>query len=274
MLMRVLRLGTFILTAVTAVVFAVVFVSSMIMKDRTIPEITVPDTMLEVSVKAKDEDLLRDVSAFDEKDGDISERLLVESISRFSKKGYCKITYAACDYDNHVVTASRQLHYIDYEPPKFKLNRAPVFSIYGDIDTNGLVGAVDCLDGDVSQNIIIYSPDFKEDEEGIFTIQATVSNSKGDSASINLPMVVEKIPRGAPEIKLEKYLIYLDKGADAPLWEDFIKETVDSSGIEAELQISVETNLDTEKEGVYLVNYYGTDENQITGHTALTVVVE
>lgn len=274
MLMRVLRLGTLILTAVTAAVFAVIFVTSTVTKDRTMPEINVPDTMLEVSVSATDEDLMKDVTATDEKDGDISERLLVESISRFSKTGYCKITYAACDYDNHVVTASRQLHYTDYTPPKFTLSRSPIFSIYGEINTNGLVGAVDCLDGDISQNVIIYSPDFREDEEGTFTIQATVTNSKGDIAEINIPMIVEKIPRGAPEINLTNYLIYVKSGDKIPNWNDYVKECIDSTGLTADLAVSVKTNLDMQKPGNYLVNFYATDANELTGHTAMLVVVE
>ncbi len=274
MLMRALRLGTLIFTAVTAVLFAVIFITTTITKDRTIPTISLPDEVLEVSVSATEEDLLKGVSAYDKKDGDITKRLLVESISRFSETGYCRITYAAFDYDNHVVTASRPLHYTDYTPPKFKLNRSPVFSIYNEVDTNGLVGATDCLDGNISQNVIIYSPDFQEETEGNFSIQATVSNSKGDSSEITLPMIVEKIPRNAPAVYLRTYLVYLKKGSDTPDWNKYITETLDATGVEAVFPVSVKTNINMNKAGVYTVNYYGTDATGMTGHTVLVVVVE
>lgn len=274
MLMKLLRVVTLALTALTVVVFVIVFVASTIAKDRSIPEIKVPDSMLEVSVEAKEVDLLKDVTAFDKKDGDITDRLLVESISRFSETGYCKVTYAVCDYDNHVSTATRQIHYTDYKPPKFKVNRSPVFSIYKEIDTNGLVGATDCLDGDISQNVLIYSPDFKDGEEGEFTIQATVTNSKGDTAEINLPMIVEKTPRNAPVINLDKYLVYLKKGSDSPDWLKYVRETVDSTGIDADLSINVNPGVNMDKKGIYTVDYYGTDSNGITGHTAMIVYVD
>lgn len=274
MLMRVLRVCTLVLTAVMAVVFVIILITSTITQDRTKPTIKVPDSVLEVSVNATEEELLRDITAYDKKDGDITSRLLVESISRFTDVGYCKITYAACDYDNHVVTASRQLHYTDYTPPKFTVNRSPVFSIYDDFQVTGLIGATDCIDGNISQNVIIYSPDFQEDEEGVFTIEANVTNSKGDSAEISLPIIVEKISRGAPTITLDKYLVYLDVGSTAPDWLSFIKEMTDSTGIDTNLTTSVKSDIDMTKAGVYVVNIYGTDEFEKTGHTAVIAVVK
>ncbi len=274
MIMRIMRISVAVLTVLVTIVFLNVFIKTKVKTDTTIPVITVEDGVLEVSVKAKEEDYLKGVKAIDKKDGDISDRLLVESIGRFTEKGYCKITYAVSDLDNHVTTATRKIHYTDYTAPKFTLSRPLLFSIYDAVDTTGIVGATDCLDGNISQNVVIYSPDFDEQKEGVFSIQATVTNSKGDTSKIILPMVVEKTAKDAPQINLNKYLIYVKRGKAAPDWKKYIEETVDSTGIEAELAVDIKTNFNKDKPGVYTVNYYGTDSLKIKGHSALIVVVE
>lgn len=274
MWMRIMRKGVAILTAVIAVLFVAVFVMSKITNDKTIPEIKVGEGILEVKSDATDEELLQGVTAFDKKDGDLTDRLLVESISKFSEIGYCKVTYAVCDSDNHVSTAVRQIHYTDYTSPKFKMNKSLVYSIYDPVNVLGVVGATDCLDGDISQNVIVYSPDYVEGKEGSYTIQAKVMNSKGDSSEIELPMIVEKLPKNSPQIMLKTYLIYVKKGSEIPDWSSYIKDTSDSTGISVPLSMQVKTNFNKDKVGVYTVNYYGTDESGATGHTALAVAVE
>ena len=274
MIMRVMRICVAIITALTTVVFIAVFVTTKIKADKTIPVITVDDSVLEVSVKATEKELLEGVTAMDGKDGDISDRLLVESIGKFSEIGYCKITYAVSDLDNHVATATRRIHYTDYTGPRFKMNKPLLFSVYDTVVTTGIVGATDCLDGDISQNVIIYSPDFEEGKEGTFSLQVTVSNSKGDSSQIILPMVVEKQAKDGPQINLKEYLVYHKKGDAAPNWQKYIDEKVDSTGLEAEFKVTTKTNFNKDKPGMYTVNYYGTDSFKRQGHTALLVVVE
>lgn len=274
MIMRIMRICVAVLTAWVTVVFCAVFITNKIKTDTTVPVISIEQDVLEVSVKATEEDLLRGVKAIDEKDGDISDRLLIESIGRFSEDRYCKITYAVSDLDNHVATATRKIHYTDYTAPKFTMSKPLLFSIYDGVDITGTVGAIDCLDGNISQNVVVYSPNFEEEKEGNFSIQATVTNSKGDTARIVLPMVVEKQAKGAPQINLNKYLIYHKKGNPVPNWRKYIFETTDSTGLEADLDIGVKTNFNKDRPGIYTVDYYGTDSREIMGHTVLIVVVE
>lgn len=274
MVMRVMRICVAILTVLVTVVFLAVLITAKIKTDKTIPVITVDDSVLEVSVNATEEDLLKGVKAIDAKDGDISNRLLVESIGKFSEIGYCKITYAVSDLDNHVATATRKIHYTDYKKPRFKMNKPLLFSVYNSVVTTGIVGATDCLDGDISQNVIIYSPDYEDGKEGTFSLQVTVTNSKGDSSQIILPMVVEKQSKNSLDIILDQYLIYHKKGDPTPNWQKYIKEKVDSTGLEAEYKVTTKTNFNKDKPGIYTVNYYGTDSFRQQGHTALLVVVE
>ncbi len=273
MLMKLMRLIVAALTAVTVVLFAAVFITEKITYDKTVPVIKIEDGVLEVKAGSKEEELLKGVTAYDEKDGDISDRVLVESIGKFSEIGYCKVTYAVSDYDNHIATAKRQIHYTNYTPPKFKMSRPLVFSVYKELNVVGIVGAVDCLDGDISQSVIIYSPDYESGREGTFTLRASVMNSKGDSAEIDLPMLVEKTANNAPKIELSEYLIYVKKGK-TPDWESYIEDTTDSNGLEAKLDIEIETDFKSGKKGTYTADYYGTDANGYTGHTRLIAIVK
>ena len=273
MLMRVMRLIVALLTVIVTIVFVTMFTYVNISKDKTIPVITMETEQIDVSVKATDEELLQGVTAFDEKDGDISSRLLVESISKFTTVGYAKMKYVVTDLDNHVVTATRVVHYTDYTPPKFTMNSSLVFSVYEEIVTKGIIGATDAIDGDISKNIILYSPDYEEGKEGDYTIQATVTNSKGDTSIISLPMSVERIAREAPEIILHNYLIYIKKG-DSVDYSKYIKQTIDSYGVETDLKIQVQTDFVKNKEGMFTVDYYGTDSYGRKGHTALIVIAE
>lgn len=274
MLMRIMRYVVAILAVISVIAFLVVYIVTSLTADKTIPTITVPDGVFEITVDATDGDLLRDITAFDEKDGDLSNSVLVESISRFSETGYCKVTYAVSDMDNHVATATRQIHYMDYTPPKFTMKKPLVFSIDKSVDVVGIVGAKDCLDGDISQNVIIYSPDFKDGEVGNYSLQATVKNSKGDISDITLPMSVIRTAKSSPEIVLSEYLIYVDIGTEEPKWTDYIEETYDSRGEKADLSFDVKTDFDKDKPGMYAVNFYGKDSFGVTGYTALIVVVE
>ena len=53
----------------------------------------------------------------------------------------------------------------------------------------------------------------------------------------------------------------------AELWRD-------GRGLDAELEIEIETDYKAGKKGMYNIDYYGTDINGYTGHTRLIAVVE
>ena len=273
MLMRLLRIVVAVATVIVVAVFSYVYIKERFFFDRSYPSITMEADTIEVKATATEADLLKGVTAYDEKDGDLTDKLLVESLGQFSTPGYCKVTYAVCDADNHVVNAQRQVHYVDYTPPRFTMNKPLLFSAYCALNIVGIVGAEDCLDGDISQNVIIYSPDYETGLLGNFSLQATVKNSKGDSAELILPMSVEKKSNNAPEIELTEYLIYVKKG-QTPDWNAYVGETTDYTGMDGQLEIAVETDYNPRKPGVYSVDYYGTDAAGYVGHTRLLVVVE
>lgn len=78
---------TLLLFAITLVAFVVFSVIDKVTTDNTIPVITIENKDLSISVKDKKDALLQGVTATDEKDGDITHKVLVESVSKFIEPG-------------------------------------------------------------------------------------------------------------------------------------------------------------------------------------------
>ncbi len=272
--MRILRVVAVLLFVVTTALYVYFSVTEKLKTDNTVPVITLEEEVLEVDINATNKDLLRGVTAFDEKDGDITERVIVESLSNFIEPGLCRITYAVCDSNNHVATATRKVRYVGYESPKFTLEEDLCYSIYERLDLKNTIIATDCIDGDISENIVISSEDYTSAIEGVFTIQATVTNRKGDASTINMNLFVEDLDLSAPEIELTDYLIYMkptDKEID---FEKYIVGAEDERGNDLTDKVQVQKGkIDTTKPGTYSVHYRVTDRNDVEGHTVLTVII-
>ena len=272
-MMRVLRIDITLIFASTLVLFAWFVYRSEVVADKTRPVITIDSELLEVGLDATEEDLLAGVTATDEKDGDLTDRVIVESISKFTELGVCKVYYAVCDRDNHVARASRKISYRGYTSPRFYMNRALCFSQLETINAGEVIGARDVLDGDISKNIIITSTDYEYGALGTYTVKAEVSNSKGDQIAITLPMLVEDRNLNAPAITLSDYLIYVKKGTTVDPSRYFVS-ALDSYEKDVSDTLYMENNYHKDREGVYSFHYYATDQLGRQGHTILTVVVE
>lgn len=271
-MMRILRIAVSALFVITLAVFSYFFINVKIHTDNTIPVISVEEEMLEVGFKVTDEELLEGVTAFDEKDKDLTDKVIVETISKFSEKGVCKVTYAVCDSDNHVARASRKIRYKDYKSPRFYMTDDICYSLYETISINDSLGAKDCIDGNISKNMIITSEDIVSSVAGVYSINATVTNSKGDTSEIKLPLIIEDRSVTAPHIVLTDYLIYLKKGQEFDP-NKYIKEVTDTEENVLNLEVKVESAVDINKEGIYMVHYFATDAEDVQGHSVLLVSV-
>ena len=272
-MMRLLRLVITVVFVAALAVFAWYWYKDEIKADKTRPVITIDSEMLDVDLKADEDDLLAGVTAYDEKDGDLTDRLIVESISKFSEPGVCKVYYAVCDGDNHVASAFRKIRYKGYTSPRFYLNRSLCFSQLDVINAADVIGARDVLDGDISNSIIITSADYEYGVLGTYTVKAEVSNSKGDQISISLPMIVEDRNINAPAITLSEYLIYVKKGQSVDPMDYFVSAE-DSYERDVSDTLLMENNYRKDEVGVYSFHYYVTDGLNRQGHAVLTVVVE
>lgn len=271
-MMKILRVVVAILFVIMTVLSGLVFIVKTLETDTTIPKITVEGNIIEVSLKPTREELLQGVTAYDEKDKDLTNSIIIESISKFISPGVCKVTYSVCDKDNNVASASRKIHYKDYVSPRFKLNRSLCYSLYETPNMTEAISAYDCLEGDITQNMILTSDDYTSAVSGVFTVKATVTSNKGDVSEIHLPLIIEDRSSAAPEIILKDYLIYVKPNTRLDL-RSFLVSAQDLAGNNLTAQVKVESNINTSKEGMYLVHYFATDEAGNRGHSVLTVVV-
>ena len=271
--MRIMRISIIIIFLVTLIAFGGTFVFQKVNEDDTIPVITIENDFIEVKCGASNEDLLKGVKATDEKDGDLTAQVIVESVSRFVEPGVCEVKYAVCDSNNHVAHATRKVRYVDYKSPRFKLERSLCFSLYENVNIASHISAVDSIEGDISGNVVITSPDYTSSVTGVFTVELSVANKKGDTSTLSLPLIMEERNLSAPQIVLKDYLIYVDKNKKVD-FEDYIVEAIDRNGRDITDRIETDDNVNFKKEGVYTVHYFVTDSNGAEGHSVLNVVVE
>ena len=270
-MMRIFRIAVSVLFAITFAVFAYTYISEKRNTDNTLPLISVDEELLEVSFKATDEELLAGVTAFDEKDGDITDKVIVEGISKFTEKGVSKVTYAVCDSDNNVSKATRKIRYKDYTSPEFYMTDDLCFSIYESINVANSLRAKDCIDGNISKNIIITSANAAT-SQGVYSVDATVTNSKGDTSTIKLPLIVEDSSVSAPKIVLTDYLVYHKKGKEFDP-EKYIKQVIDNEENVLDLDVKIDSAVNVNKEDIYMVHYYATGAYGFRGHSVLIVSV-
>lgn len=265
--MKTLRIGIITVFIIVSVAFAFIFVHERRSGDDTYPTIKCEDKILEVSPQPDIKELLKGITAYDEKDGDITDRIVVESVSKFKSFGVSTVTYAVSDSDMHVVKLERDIKYKGYRKPKFTLNQALVYNTNSRVELGDAIGAQDVLDGDISENVVITVDKTVKQTKGKHIIDVSVTNSKGDTATLKLPVYVESQTYSTPKPELSEYLIYIKKGT----WIDPRSYILPG---QENFEITIDSDLDTSKTGVYKIEYHAKDFYGGVGHSVLNVVVE
>lgn len=270
--MRLFRIAVCIAFVAVTVLFGFLHIKDKITSDLSVPVITVDSELTEVSVNVTDEGLLEGVTAYDEKDKDLTDKIIIESVSKFTEYGVCKVTYAVCDSDNHVATATKKIKYTNYKSPQFYANDSLCFSDRQAIDLSGIIGVNDCIDGDISDNMILTTQNLTPREAGEYSVQATVTNGRGDTATLDIPIIIETKSVEAPDIKLSEYIVYTDINKRINT-QKYITEVLDKNGEKIDADVRVKSSVNYSKAGVYTVDFYAGDGNGNEGHTFMTVVV-
>ena len=268
--MNILKKGTVIVFLAMALLTGALLITDMADTDRTRPQITFDQERLYVEAAAGEPDLMQGVRAYDEKDGDLTARVIVESVSDEIEPGTVRVRYAVYDNDGHAAEASRLLTYNGYAAPRFSLSEDLVFDTNETVNVLGKLTAVDAIRGDVSADIRVSSEDLEAGVEGEYTVTVQAPGSLGDMARIDLPVSIERCEVLAPAIRLSDYLVYLKTG-DAFDARSYISEV--TGGIPAE-NVQIESGVNTAAPGVFRVDYRVQDGMGCTGHTVLNVVVE
>lgn len=280
--------------------------------DETAPVIACREESIEVSVKDTEEKLLKGVIASDNKDGDLTGDIIVESLGHFMNDGSRTITYAVCDSSNNTGRATRTVTYSDYTPPRFSISKALRFPAEQDMDILNYLKAEDCLDGDLTNRIrrtkgfLPYQP-----EAGIYRMGYQVFNSAGDVANIELLVEIYDPAEEnyLPSINLSEYIVYIKKGKLFNPYQYIEDVTIGSRAYEIETSsskaseaegtkteglfgdpanrgqddkivetlrysdIDIDNPVNVKEPGNYTVTYTVTTEDGFTGRTGLSVVV-
>lgn len=273
-----------------ATVFAVYRVRLYLASDSKAPVITAEYDALEASVSVTDEELLAGMHAEDNVDGDVTASLVVASKSKFIKKGTLNVNYAAFDKNNNVGVYTRELTYVDYVSPKFKITQ-PLRILAGDTRQNILesISATDCLNGNITSQIMYTLGDRKMtgDKSSVQPMNLQVTNSAGDTATLELELSYDDFTEYyTPAPHLSDYVIYTRIG-EVPnyrdmligVWTGGVTRAFSGTDYEAsDVQIN-STHVNVKEPGIYPVYYRlirtaKDGSREMLGVAKLLVVVE
>lgn len=287
--MRKFRVFWLFAVAAIGALFGLYLVVQAVSEHDGGPVFSFPEGVLEVSIQDGDEALLEGVTAQDGRDGDVTGSILVEKISGFYGDRRRLVTYAAFDSDDNVTKAAREITYTDYTAPRLELKRSLRYHTGETLNTAELVGAWDCLDGDLSAKVKVkLESAVNTRTAGVYQIQFSVTNSAGDTQTLDTELEVYDAGLNEAAVNLSAYLLYY--GGEAPDYRSYL-ESVVAGGVRYTFQegkniaggsdgstlsrddIQVRSNVDPDTPGVYPV-YLIYDEDGYQGSAQLLVVVE
>ena len=269
--MRRLKIAVCLIFVASCAIFAGYTVKSKMLEDHTPPVITCKDKTVTLSVqtdqKKQKKALLKGVKAEDNRDGDLTSSVRIASMSHFIAPGE------------------------DYTPPKIHLT-VPLRYSTTELSKANLtenMTAEDCLDGDLTSQIRTSLDDsMYNTSAGVYKVTVQVSNSAGDVCSVPLEITVTESGDRQEQMKeypvLSDYIAYTTVGHEIdPM--SYVKGMEmngatytyadDGEALAGTREaISVKSEVDYSKAGVYPVEYSYTAEGAPTAVTKLFVVVQ
>ena len=239
--------------------------------DKTPPTISCQEDELWLSVSATQQQLLRGVSARDDRDGDLTDRIIVQGITPLLEGDVARVTYVVFDSSDNMASCQRTIHYTDYEEPHFFLTAPLIYPAGTEIRLLDRLGAVDAAGEDISGSIRVTSQNVSFNSEGLYHITVQAIDALGDTEILTLPLVINNQMAEHQELTLTDYILYLAKG-DAFRSEDYIVYTEKENARKSEIKkflssVKVEGEVDTGVPGVYEVSY------TYQGYTVIQTVI-
>ena len=236
------------------------------------PTITSDTELLEVFVGDGAEALFNGLSAKDATDGDLTDQIMIASISHFLEPGTVSVKYVVFDSHNNSTTLTRKVHYVDYTPPVFSLKKAPIYTVGSSFDLIDYVKVTDCIDGDISDNIRVISNSVNSFSAGTFPIVLEVSNSCGDTAQITIRVTYQD-KESTASVNLRQYIVYIEQGEEFDPQQYLASVTDKQTSVTlSPKSVRVQGSINTNKPGCYQLTYRY-DDDRLTGQSPLTVVV-
>ncbi len=242
-------------------------------EDPTRPTITSDVEVLELPCAYSQEQMLSGLTAYDERDGDLTSEILVGEISRFQQEGTCEVTYVVFDSSNQPATLTRQVVFTDYRSPQFTLTQPLVFVQGRGSSASSYVGATDMLDGDISPSVRMTDSNISYSVAGDYKMNVEVTNSFGDLAEATLPVhIVEQYQQGLT-IQLTQNLVYLSVGETFQPY-NYVSSVTTSNGSQIDTDnVTAVSGVDASTPGCYEVQY-NVSSGGSQGITWLVVIVE
>lgn len=271
--MKIVKRALIIFLGLSLGVFGVSEVITLAGRDASEPEIVSDREVLEIPCAYTQEQLMEGLAASDAEDGDLTDRIVAGSFSRFVTPGVTTMTYVVFDSADQPASLTREVHFTDYHAPRFTLSSPLVFAEQEGNYTEAMnrLGAQDVLDGDLDEWITQTDTDVNYSRPGTYTMTVEVTSSLGDTASAALPVHVLGAEHRQVQITLTQGIVYLQQGQSLDP-ASYIKEVTDASGGTLDpSSISAESGVDVNTPGCYEIHY--TAEGG-AGETWLTVIVE
>lgn len=276
--MRNLQIIVVTVFLVVSIIFSVFFCYDRLAVDHTAPQIISDGVPLHISVNASDRELCAGLTAYDDTDGDITDRIIVRRISRLSGANSAFVYYAVFDSSSNYCVFNRTIYYTDYCKTRFSLSQPLSFTPNSVITLEDRLSAYDVIDGDISNRICLSSVSVSNTEPGEYPITVQVTNSSGDTSSISLTVLIENVTSRHPTITLSEYIHYVTYGDS--LTEETLRSLIvgaseSSSGYAVDAEdIVISGEVDTTTRGSYSVTYSYTNAQGLTRFVILNVVVE
>lgn len=239
------------------------------------PAIEFAGGVIDVPTNASDEQLLKGVTATDPEDGDVTDSLVVEGMSKLSGNNNVKVSYIAFDSKNNMSRAERTVHLTDYSAPRFELTSSLCIKQSNNVDVLKNVRATDMLDGDISGKVkyTLEGDNAMINGAGEYEISLRVTNSLGQTVHLPLTVKVTQSNPNPANITLSRYLVYMKVGESFDAKSYIVGYDADGVQVSGAGSVKINGEVDTETAGVYEVEYsYGSAAN--ISHTRLVVVVE
>ena len=260
--------------------------------DTQAPRIQIPEEgTIEYSLKESRTALLEGVKAVDDRDGNVTDTLVVENIRLVDESGILEVAYSAMDRSNNVAKLTCEVLCSDYERPRFSLDQPLLYFENYRFDILENIHAEDILDGDIQHRIrATMQSGGTITDAGVHWVLFQVTNNLGDTVQLELPVEVVAGAGFNADLQLSKYLIYLPVGADFNPTHYLSSFTCKGETVSLEDRIPKNYTLqttgevDTETAGVYVVNYTmsyvirnetnSEYDQAYNGYSKLVVVVE
>ena len=223
-------------------------------------------------------DPLADVTAEDEEDGDITDKIeILENEVDTTKPGKYEVTYKVTDSGgaSHVKTIK-----VTVNPKMEPLNAAPIIEAedktltVGDaFDPMADVTATDAEDGNLTDKIEILNNEVDTTKPGKYEVTYKVTDSKGASYTKTITVTVNpkmEVLNAIPTIKAEDKTITVGDTFDPKA--DVTAEDVEDGDLTDKIEV-LKNEVDTIKAGKYEVTYKVTDSKGASRTKTITVTV-